>query len=60
MGLLNDSLVWVTKTKGIALNLFNPISQEVPKSAGQKGSTSRRKGGPKGKKKTHSFRKGCH
>ena len=51
MGLLNNYLVWVRKTKGIALNLSNLISQEVPKSAGQKGSTSRRKGGPKGKKK---------
>ena len=51
MGLLNDYLVWVRKTKATALNLSNLISQEVPKSAGQKGSTSRRKGGPKGKKK---------
>ena len=51
MGLLNDYLVWVRKTKATALNLSNLISQEVPKSAGQKGSTLRRKGGPKGKKK---------
>ena len=51
MGLLSDYLVWVRKTKGIALNLSNLISKEVPKLAGQKGSTSRRKGGRKGKKK---------
>ena len=40
MGLLNDYLVWVRKTKAAALNLSNLISQEVPKSAGQKGGTS--------------------
>ena len=49
IGLLNDYLVWVRKTNATALNLSNHISQEVPKSAGQKGGTSRKKGGPKGK-----------
>ena len=49
MDFLNDYLVWVRKTKATALNLSNRISREVPKSASQKGGTSHRKSGPKGK-----------
>lgn len=43
--------VWIRNAKTRGLNISNLISKEVPKSAGQKGSTSRRKGAPKGKKK---------
>lgn len=51
MGVVGEYLVWVRKTKATSLNLSNLISKEVPKSSGQKGPTSRRKGTPKGKKK---------
>ena len=51
MGVINDYLAWVRKTKAIGLNLSNLISNELPKSAGKKGSTSRRKGAAKGKKR---------
>ena len=52
MQVLNEYLKWVTKTtKGAGLNVSNLISKEVPKSAGKKTSTSRRKGAPKGVKK---------
>ena len=51
MGILSDYLAFLRKTKAVALNLSTLISNELPKSAGQKDSTSRRKGTPKGKKK---------
>ena len=51
MGVLSDYLLWVGKIKGPALNLSNLIANKVPQSSGQKGSTSCRKGVPKGKKK---------
>ena len=47
MGILSDYLTFVRKIKSIGLNLSTLISKELPKSAGQKG-TSRRKGAPKG------------
>ena len=50
MGILSDYLTFLRKTKSIGLNLSTLISKELPKSAGQKG-TSRRKGAPKGSKK---------
>ena len=51
MGILNNYLTFLRKTKAIGLNLSTLISKELPKSAGQKG-TSRRKGAPKGSKKS--------
>ena len=50
MGVLDEYLVWIRKSKATGLNLSNLISKAVPKTAGKKGSTSRRKGAPKGKK----------
>lgn len=50
MGITSQYLAWVRKTKSVGLNLSNLISKELPKSTGQKGSTSRSKGVPKGKK----------
>lgn len=50
MGVVREYIAWITRTKNAGLNLLNLISKEVPKSAGKKGSTSRRKGAPKGKK----------
>ncbi len=51
MGTLKEYLNWVRKTKAKGLNLSVLIAKEVPTSSGKKGSTSRRKGIPKGKKK---------
>lgn len=51
MNCLEKYVMWVRKTKSSGLNLSTLISKEVPKAAGKKGSTSRRKGAPKGKKK---------
>ena len=51
MGILSDYLTFLRKTKSIGLNLSTLISKELPKSAGQKG-TSRRKGAPMGSKKS--------
>ena len=51
MGILSDYLAFLRKTKAVALNLSTLISNELPKSAGKKDSTSWRKGTPKGKKK---------
>jgi len=57
MGILSDYLTFLRKTKAVALNLSALISNELPKSAGQKDSTSRRKGTSKGKKKPVSTQK---
>lgn len=51
MGILKEYLDWVQKTKAKGLNLSTLIANDIPKSSGKKGSTSRRKGVPKGKKK---------
>ncbi len=51
MGIINEYIAWIRKTKVTGLNISNLISDDVPKSAGKKGSTSRRKGMPKGKKR---------
>ncbi len=48
---MKEYLKWVQKTKAKGLNISMLISNEVPKSSGKKGSTSRRKGIPKGRKK---------
>ena len=48
MGLQSEHFVWVTKTKATAFNRSNLMSHEITKPVGRKGSTSRRKGGPKG------------
>ena len=50
IGILSDYLTFLRKTKAVGLILSTLISKELPKSAGQKG-TSRRKGEPKGSKK---------
>lgn len=51
MGILKDYLIFLSHTKAAGLNISSLISKELPKSAGQKQSTSRRKGIAKGKKK---------
>ena len=40
MGILSDYLTFLRKTKAIGLNLSTLISKELPKSAGQKGTSS--------------------
>ena len=52
MGNLKEYLIFLSHTKAAGLNISSLISKELPKSAGQKQSTSRRKGIAKGKKKT--------
>ena len=51
MGILEEYLVFFSNTKAADLNISSLISKELPKSAGKKQSTSRRKGVAKGKKK---------
>ena len=51
MGILSHYLTFLRKTKAVALNLSTLISKELPKSAGRKNSTFRRKGAPKSTKK---------
>lgn len=51
MNCVEEYVMWVRKTKSSGLNLSTLIAKDIPKSAGKKGSTSRRKGVPKGKKK---------
>ena len=51
MGCIEEHIKWVRKTKSSGLNLSTLISKEIPKTAGKKGSTTRRKGVPKGKKR---------
>jgi len=51
MGILKEYLLFISKIKTAGLNISSLISKELPKSAGQKQSTSCRKGGPKSKKK---------
>ena len=51
MGILKEYVRWIEKTKASGLNISNLISKDIPNSSGKKGSTSRRKGLPKGKKK---------
>ena len=51
MGILKEYLIFLSRTKAAGLNISSLISKELPKSAGQKQATSRRKGIAKSKKK---------